>query len=445
MRAEWADILRSTPMRMTLRLVALFTLISLLTFAATWWLANRALLDATEAGLDASLDELSALGDQKDIAEAVGRLAARADPENTIVIFDRAAGLVGNYPDRVPGSGLREFDPADRGDGFSSRYIVKSREVPGGILTLGQSADAFDEIREVFGQVLSFTLAPTLLLVLAAGIFSARRSARRLAAIEHTLDRLRGGELSARLPDMPGPADDLSRVGRGIDRLAEAQQASTEALRQVSADIAHDLKTPIQRLSVQLARIRDDLPDGVAPEALDRAEAEIDGIVAIFQSLLRIAQIEGGSPRTRFVPVELAGLAATMAEVYEPAAEESGHAMTVETGGEARIMGDRALLGQVIANLIENALRHTPPGSAVTLRVDGPRLIVADSGPGIPAGERRKVLRRLYRLDRSRTTPGSGLGLSLVEAIVKLHGGTIDLQDNAPGLRVLVNLPPAPA
>ena len=184
MRAEWADILRSTPMRMTLRLVALFTLISLLTFAATWWLANRALLDATEAGLDASLDELSALGDQKDIAEAVGRLAARADPENTIVIFDRAAGLVGNYPDRVPGSGLREFDPADRGDGFSSRYIVKSREVPGGILTLGQSADAFDEIREVFGQVLSFTLAPTLLLVLAAGIFSERRSARRHAAIE---------------------------------------------------------------------------------------------------------------------------------------------------------------------------------------------------------------------------------------------------------------------
>ncbi len=441
MRAEWRDILRSTPMRLTLRLVALFLLISLLTFAATWWLANRTLLDAAENALDVELDELSASGNAAGITAAVDALSARADPEDMILRYERANGVAGNYRQALPGKGLREFDATDRSDHLSDRYIVKSREVPGGVLTVGQSADAFDELREVFGQVLSYTLLPTVLLVLAAGMISARRSARRLTAIEETLDRLRGGDLSARLPDMPGPADDLSRVGTGIDRLAEAQQASTEALRQVSADIAHDLKTPIQRLSVQLVQARDELPGGATTVALDRAEAEVAGIVSTFQSLLSIAQIEGGSPRARFAPVDLAALAATMAEVYEPAAEESGHSLRVDIARPALVMGDRALLGQIIANLIENALRHTPPGSEVALTVDGSRLTVADNGPGIPAEEREKVLRRLYRLDRSRSTPGSGLGLSLVDAVVKLHGGTLELQDKVPGLRIVVDLP----
>ena len=443
MRAEWRDILRSTPMRLTLRLVGLFLLISLLTFAATWWLANKALLDATESSLDVMLNDLSVSNDPGGIAGAVATRSAQIDPEQIILRYDGADGVVGNYRDALPGRGLREFDLSDPGDHFSDGYVVKSREVPGGVLSVGQSTDAFEELREVFGQVLSFTLLPTGLLVLAVGVLSARRSARRLRAIEDVLDRLRGGNLSARLPAMPGPSDDLSRVGIGIDRLAEAQQASTEALRQVSADIAHDLKTPIQRLSVQLALVRDQLPDAIAPDALDHAEAEVEGIVSTFQSLLSIAQIEGGSPRARFAAVDLAALASTMAELYEPAAEESGHNLAVSTRGKAEIIGDRPLLGQVIANLIENALRHTPAGSDVTLTVDGPRLILADTGPGIPAEERDKVLRRLYRLDRSRSTPGNGLGLSLVDAIVKLHGGSLELLDNAPGLRVVASFPVA--
>lgn len=441
MKADWREILRSTPMRLTLRLVVLFLLISLLTFAATWWLANRTLLDAAENALDVELDELSAPGDPQGIAAAVEAQANRTDTEDMVLHYDGANGQIGNYRGDLPGPGLREFDPPDSNDHLSDRYIVKSREVPGGLLTIGQSADAFGELREVFGQVLAFTLLPTVLLVLAAGMISARRAARRLGAIESTLDRLRGGDLSARLPEMPGPADDLSRVGTGIDRLAEAQEASTEALRQVSADIAHDLMTPIQRLSVQLAEARDELPKGATKIALDRAEGEMAGIVATFQSLLSIAQIEGGSPRARFAPVDLAALATTMAEIYEPAAEEGGHRLRLEIDNPVDVIGDRALLGQVIANLIENALRHTQPGSEAVLTVSGTRVIVADDGPGIPAEERGKVLRRLYRLDRSRSTPGNGLGLSLVDAIVKLHGGTLELQDNVPGLRVIADLP----
>ena len=165
------------------------------------------------------------------------------------------------------------------------------------------------------------------------------------------------------------------------------------------------------------------------------------GIVSTFEALLRIAQIEGGGPRARFAPVDLGALATTMAELYDPAAEESGHHLRVTLTAPATVQGDRTLLGQLIANLIENALRHSPAGGTVSLAVEGARLTLADTGPGIPPEEREAVLRRLYRLDRSRSTPGSGLGLSLVEAVVKLHGGTLALQDNAPGLRVVIDLP----
>lgn len=441
--AEWRDILRSTPMRLTLRLVILFLAISLLTFAATWWLANRALMDATEATLDQNLTELSASGNAGQIAQAVAQAAARADPEHQLMRYDGPEGVVGNHPKPLPGEGLRRITQPDDAQDLDGSFIVTSTEVAGGQLSVGESTEAFDEMREVFIKVLAFTLVPTILLVLAAGLLIARRSARRLSAIEATLARLTAGDLAARLPAFPGPPDDLSRVGGGIDRLAVAQEASVDALRQVSADIAHDLKTPIQRLSVQLAELRDGLPETAATEPLDRAEAEVAGIVETFHALLRIAQIEGGSPRARFQPVDLTALAATMAELYEPAAEESGHRLAVQLGRPATVLGDRVLLGQMIANLIENALRHTPPNSRITFSVDGGRLAVSDDGPGIPEDQRDLVLRRLYRLDRSRSTPGNGLGLSLVEAVVNLHGGSLKLRDNAPGLGVLITLPEA--
>lgn len=212
---------------------------------------------------------------------------------------------------------------------------------------------------------------------------------------------------------MPGPADDLSRVGTGIDRLAKTQEASTEALRQVSADIAHDLKTPIQRLSVQLAEARDEWPGGAPSGALDRAEAEVAGIVSTFQSLLSIAQIEGGSPRARFAPVDLSSLAATMAELYEPAAEESGHRLHIDIAKGSEVMGDRALLGQVIANLIENALRHTPAGSDVALTVNGPRLTVADHGPGIPPISATKSCAASIGLTAAAARPATALASAL--------------------------------
>jgi signal transduction histidine kinase len=432
------EVLRTTPMRLTLRLVALFLVVSLVTFGVTWWLANNALMDAAETALELQIDALSASDRPEDIASAVRTAAARADADHVILRYDGPQGSVGNYLGPLPKDKLAEVRLKDEAGDIEGSYILLRKKVAGGELSAGQDADAFHDLREIFLQVLTFTLLPTALLVLGGGIIFAFRSAQRLRAIEDTLERLATGDLAARLPTLPGAPDDLTRVGLGIDRLAAAQEASVSALRQVSADIAHDLKTPIQRLAVLLDQARAQAP-GLT--LLDRAAAEIDGIVATFQALLQIAQIEGGSPRARFTAVDLGSLAQTMTELYEPAALETGHDLTLTLHAPGTIRGERTLLGQVIANLIENALRHSPPGPVV-LTVDGTTITVADRGPGIPAAEQQTVLRRLYRLDRSRSTPGSGLGLALVDAIVKLHGGTLNLSDNAPGLRVTVEFQP---
>lgn len=439
--SRWLEVLRTTPMRLTLRLVALFLVVSLVTFGVTWWLANNALMDAAGTSLEQQVEALSASDRPEDIANAVKAAAAQADADHLILRYDGPEGSVGNYLGPLPEDKLAEVALRDKAGDIDGNYILLRKEVAGGRLTVGQDADAFDDLREVFLQVLTSTLLPTALLVLGGGVIFAFRSAQRLTAIEDTLERLAGGDLAARLPALPGAPDDLTRVGLGIDRLAAAQEASVSALRQVSADIAHDLKTPIQRLAVLLDQARAQAPDMTV---LDRAAAEADGIVATFQALLQIAQIEGGSPRGRFTAVDLGSLAQTMTELYEPAALETGHDLTLVLHDPSSIRGERTLLGQVIANLIENALRHSPPGPVV-LTVDGAAVTVADRGPGIPAAEQQAVLRRLYRLERSRSTPGSGLGLALVDAIVKLHGGTLKLSDNAPGLRVTAEFQPMTA
>ena len=432
----WREILRTTPMRLTLRLVAVFTAISIAGFGATWWLADKEFREATGEALEQRIESLSHAGDADDIARAVADAAGRSDGEHMILRYDRGVLSIGNYRGPLPGGELREAVLKDDDYDVEGSYLLLTERVEGGLLTAGQDASALHDLREVFWRVLVFTLLPTILLAALGGVILARRAARRSAAIGAALARLTGGDLSARVAQVPGPPDDLARIGAGLDRLAAAQEASVSALRQVSADIAHDLKTPVQRLSVLLEQAAARAPE---IEELDKARAEAEGIVATFHALLRIAQIEGGSPRARFAPVDLGALARTMAELYEPAAEENGRRLILTVRDAAWVNGDRTLLGQVLANLIENALRHSASGP-VELTVEGPEITVADHGPGIPEAEREAVLRRLYRLDHSRTTPGNGLGLAMVDAIVKLHHGRLELGDNDPGLKVVVRM-----
>ena len=260
------------------------------------------------------------------------------------------------------------------------------------------------------------------------------------------------GDLDRRLPTTTG---DRSRSGDEFDRLAtnlnimlDRIEVLVKGLRQVSTDIAHDLRTPLGRLRRTLELARDsalvDPKSAVAP-VIDQAIEEADALLATFGALLRIAQIEAGASRRGFGPVDLSAVLEAVLEVYAPAAEEKSQNLTRRIPAGIVVLGDRALLTQMLANLVENAIRHSPSDAHIDVALraadnrEGPEVAIKDDGPGIPEAERDKVFRRFYRLDASRSAPGNGLGLALVAAAADLHGATIRLFDNPPrGLRVVL-------
>jgi signal transduction histidine kinase len=216
-----------------------------------------------------------------------------------------------------------------------------------------------------------------------------------------------------------------------------------EALRQVSSDIAHDLKTPVQRVSLQLEALADVVEEAQAVELVAQTRSEVAGISAVFSSLLQLAQVENGTLKAQFAPVDLAEICRTMVEIYEPTAAEHGQQLGFAGPKIGMVAGERNLLGQLIANLIENAVNHAGDGAVIDVSVreeaQGVTLLVTDNGRGIPEAERSKVTQRLYRLDQSRNTAGNGLGLSLVDGVARLHGAVLSFEDGEPGLRVRVH------
>lgn len=446
------QLLQATPVRLALGLLSLFSLVSVVTLGAAFVQIRGDLSEQITASLDQHVAGFRVTANPATLSALVAAEATAADPEHRIFVFIAPGGTsVGNARAEVRGTQVR-LAQRDGGrklgaEGYRTRVVPMA----GGLLIVGESLEPLQDLEETLLDLIAFSLVPTILLSLSAGVWLAAASARRVGRIEAALERMAEGDLSARVQDRDR-GDDFSRIGAGIDRMAAAQETATAALRQVSADIAHDLRTPVQRMAVLLADLRDRLPVE-SPEAdlAARAANEADRAVAVFQSLLQIAQIEGGSPKARFAPVDLAAVLGTFVEIYEPAAEDSGHALRLAPlpEGPVVVTGDRALLGRALANLIENALRHTPAGTridiALTRQVGRVILTVADDGPGIPEAERDKVRQRLYRLERSRTTPGHGLGLALVDAIAQVHGGELTLSDNAPGLRVQLTFPAPPA
>jgi signal transduction histidine kinase len=253
------------------------------------------------------------------------------------------------------------------------------------------------------------------------------------------------GELGARIP-VRRNRDDLDDLSQQINQALERLAGLVEGMRQVSVNIAHDLKTPLNRLSftVQNAIENEEAGQSVAV-LLQQAQEETRQINTTFEALLRIAQIESGGRHARFKHVAMAAILETLFDAYADVAEENGQTLSLHLQPLPEITGDKDLLTQLFANLIENAIRHCPAGTAIVLSSKADpehfEVSVADNGPGIPAAERGKVFQRLYRLDKSRSTPGHGLGLSLVKAITELHGAAIAISDNGPGLRVAVQFP----
>ena len=310
---------------------------------------------------------------------------------------------------------------------------------------VGEDLEQVGEIEDMFLGILASALGVVLVLEVGGRLLLSAAFLRRVDTITRTANAIIGGDLSRRV-ERTGSGDDLDHLSATLNAMLDRIAGLMENLRQVSNDIAHDLRTPLTRLRQDLDEAQKQDPTAVdLKRVIDGAITEADALLEIFSALLRIAQIEAGTRRSAFRPVDLSDVIRTVAEAYAPAIEESGRALRSEIADGVQINGDRGLLSQLFVNLVENALHHTSAGTVIVLRLSrqptGAVAEVADDGPGIPADERAKVFRRFYRLERSRTTPGSGLGLSTVAAIVELHHAAIELLDHAPGLRVVIRFP----
>jgi signal transduction histidine kinase len=263
------------------------------------------------------------------------------------------------------------------------------------------------------------------------------------------------GDLARRVPS-DGSGDDFDQLAGNLNRMLDRIEGLMAGIRQISDNIAHDLRTPLSRLRTRLELIRGEPPADTDPAEIDAAIADAEELLGTFNALLRIARIESGGRRAGFAPTDLGPLLADLVELYEPLAADKGQALVLtpaaplepgEPTAESdplRVNGDRDLLFQAIANLVDNAIKYSPEQGRIEIdaRRDGDRISiqVADTGSGIPPEQRAKVFQRFYRLEDSRTTPGNGLGLSLVQAVAQLHGAEISLDDNRPGLRVTLIL-----
>lgn len=348
------------------------------------------------------------------------------------------AGRLASAKTRLGWSVIRIGPP-----GRDEAIRVLTTSLPGGRrLLVGDDEDRIEALDATVLRGFGLALAGVVILGVAGGFALSSQMHRRLAAISGTAEAIIDGDLGRRVP-LRGSDDDLDRLAQTINRMLDRIGALMESLKQVSNDVAHDLRTP-------LTRLRQRLEAGLAsPDereaALEGSLADLDAILDTFAALLRIAQIEGGARRAGFRACDLASVVGTVVDAFAPSAEEAGQTLVRTTTGPVHIDGDAELLTQMLVNLVENSLRHTGPGARIEVatRVTGEGIVltVRDDGPGVPEAERERLFDRFYRLERSRSTPGSGLGLALVAAVAKLHGAEVRLIDAEPGLEAQVVFP----
>lgn len=453
-RSEVVSYLRSAPARIAVAYATLFSLSVLVLFAVVYWAAAREMTAELEASIEQDvrpLMEAYRQGRTFRLVQAVQERVDAAEGSDVVYLLQSASRrpVAGNLAPTPPFEGWRTLRLLWHGQNKAVRISVLARGVRlnGNFLLVGRNTEALANLRDALRRAYAWSLIVTVVLALVGAVLMRRSSMRRVEAISGTTEQIVAGNLSCRAPVL-GTDDDFDRLSLNINRMLDRIQELMESLRQVSNDIAHDLRTPLARLRQRLETIRRQKSSVHDYErAIDGAIDETNAIIETFNSLLRIAQIEAGARRAQFTAVDLSAVAGTIVDVYESVAEEEGQELGAEIETDVRVLGDRDLLTQALANVVENSIRHTPAGTIIRVSVaaaqdaGGCRLEVADNGPGVPAGERESVLRRFYRLDASRTTPGSGLGLSLVRAVADLHDARIQLLNNAPGLRVVLTFP----
>jgi signal transduction histidine kinase len=444
------NILRSTPFRLALSFGVLFLGAFFVTGLAAYefmrWEISRwhdEAIRETFLTIAAAYDD-----DLGDFRDAV-RTNAKATRHHSRVFLATAVDgsvLAGNISAASLPDGWSTAPAAALGLRGGRKYRLLAGPVKDYRLVVGQSDEDIEKLEDVALASFAWTSVVVILLALGTGSLIGIRAQRRFQAVSRTMDRVSHGELAARIP-LLGKNDDIDLLSREINEALDRLATTVEGMRQVSNDIAHDLKTPLNRLRITIEEARRKQERGISvAEELDEAVLEADEINRTFEALLRIAQIESGARKARFAPVDLNEIVAALGEIYDSVAEDAGMSLDLALAEHIpAVAGDRELLVQMYSNLIENAIRHCPTGTRIRLATarlpDGIATSVEDNGPGIPPDERTKVLGRLYRLERSRTSPGTGLGLSLAKAVADLHGAAMRLEDAEPGLRVAVLFP----
>ncbi|WP_322516487.1 ATP-binding protein [Rhodopseudomonas palustris] len=467
----FGKLIRTTAFRLTLVYLFLFGLFAASLLGYFAWNTRRLITDQITTTVDAEIGEVDDVYTRRGLRGLVLTIENRAlRPGANLYLVTTPAGqaVAGNVGALAPGvmskigwteTFYRRLDDQDRGE---HRALVRVTELSSGFrLLIGRDLEERRRLFNVVRSAAQWSVLIVVVLGLGGGIFVARRVLRRIDAMTGTTQRIMAGDLSGRLP-VGRSGDELDRLAENLNAMLERIEALMSGLKEVSDNIAHDLKTPLTRLrnrAEEALALSGSEADYRA--ALERTIEESDGLIRTFNALLMIARAESGHARGEMDAFDAAGIARDIHELYEPLAEDNGLTLQV-TSEPAPVRGNRELISQALANLVENAIKYgqpqlalAPPGAApatapppraeimIEARRDGDQVLlsVTDRGRGIPEADRKHAVERFVRLEASRTLPGSGLGLSLASAVATLHGGELRLSDAQPGLRATLAIP----
>ena len=456
-----ARLLRTSTFRLALIYLAPFGLLVLVLFGVLY-LGTVELIDAqTNATIEAEIRGLAEQYGERGLSRLVEVVAERSGTKGekgsvyllTGPDLQPLAGNLSGWPaDATLKGGWLSFEVERGRGGHTATHEIRGKpfRLAGGFrLLVGRDMAERAEFQEVIAKTLVWALGITLVLGIAGALYLSHKLLRRVDAVAETSRTIVHGELGRRMP-LDGSGDEFDRLSTSLNEMLDQIEQLMTGMRAVTDSLAHDLRSPFTRLKGRIEVTMRGAPDLERyRETLEQTIADTDAILATFNALLSIAQAEAGAARASMTRLELGQVARDAFELYEPLAERKGLTLKQDVADGVIIVGHAQLLAQSVANLLDNVIKYTPAAGHVALAVrdagERAELIVADTGPGIPPADRERVLDRFVRLDASRTTPGSGLGLSLVAAVAKLHRATLKLDDHGPGLRVTLSFERAPA
>jgi signal transduction histidine kinase len=454
-------LFRTTTFKLTLVYLSVFALFAAFLLGYFALNTRRLITEQITDTVNAEITGLSEQYRQGGISRLITVVDARARrPGSSLYLVttfngDALAGNVGSLSPGVldsPGWSETKYKRLEETDTTGHDALVRVFQLPGGFrLLVGRDLDERERLYHIIVSAGRWSIAIVLVLGVIGGVFVTRRVLRRVDAMTETTQTIMAGNLTGRLP-VAGTGDELDRLALNLNEMLERIEALMAGLQEVSDNIAHDLKTPLTRLRNRAEEaLRSATDESDYRAALEQTLDESDSLIRTFNALLMIARAESGHARDGMAEFDAAEIARDIGELYEPVAEEKGISLKIEAAAPAPVRGNRELVSQALANLVDNAIKYGGPERAngapaqIVVRAinDGERILlsVGDSGTGIPEAERPRVVERFVRLEQSRSQPGSGLGLSLVAAVARLHGGELKLEDNAPGLRSVIALP----